>query len=303
MRGKLLDALFDRMAQNPDLFFLTADMGINLVERFGDSYPDRFLNVGIAEQNLIGVSAGLANLGYRPFAYTISNFLVHRCYEQVRNDLVLHGYPVTLIGTSAGYDNAPLGPTHHIIDDWGLLRNLPGIDIYAPCTTGYAAKLVDKLLAEERPAYVRVAKGGMDLPELDDDLALLPAKDGGHSVLIASYGSTVQSCLKLRESNPDLAVLVFNRLRPFDEERVADAMNGHGKVLVVEDHFGQTGLYGALCELAMRRAIRTPIVSLAPTDYDFRVGTTADVFYRRHRMDAASILEIARGEPRPSAAE
>ena len=117
------------MEKDENIFFLTADMGINLVEQIQDKFPTRYANVGIAEQNMIGVAAGLANLGYKPFVYTISNFVIHRCLEQIRNDIILHKYPITLMGTSTGYDNAPLGPTHHIIDDWGCLRALPGIDI------------------------------------------------------------------------------------------------------------------------------------------------------------------------------
>jgi transketolase len=159
MRGQIIDAIFQRMATNPDIFFLTADMGINLVEKFAEKYPNRFLNVGIAEQNLVGVSAGLANLGFRPFAYTISNFAVHRCFEQIRNDIGIHDYPLVLLGTSTGYDNAPLGPTHHIIDDWGAIKSIPKIDIYCPSSVTYAAFLVDYLLLAERPAYVRIPKG------------------------------------------------------------------------------------------------------------------------------------------------
>ena len=160
MRGRKIDTIFAQMKTNPDVFFLTADMGISLVEKFGEEYPDRYTNVGIAEQNLIGVSAGLANLGYRPFAYTISNFVIHRCFEQIRNDIGLHGYPITLLGTSTGYDNAPLGPTHHIIDEWGILKSVPGIDIYCPSSLSYAAKLVERILHAGRPAYVRIPKGG-----------------------------------------------------------------------------------------------------------------------------------------------
>ena len=135
MRAQIIESIFQRMVQDPDVFFLTADMGINLVEKFEEKYPARFLNVGIAEQNLVGVSAGLVNLGYRPFAYTISNFVIHRCFEQIRNEIGIHDYPVTLLGTSTGYDNAPLGPTHHIIDEWGVLKSIPEIDIYRTDTS------------------------------------------------------------------------------------------------------------------------------------------------------------------------
>src|SRR5262249_51456034 len=130
MRRQIIESIFQRMAADNDEFVLTAEMGINLVEKFEEKYPERFANVGISEQNLVGVSAGLVNLGYRPFAYTITNFAVHRCFEQIRNDIGIHEYPIVLLGTSTGYDNAPLGPTHHIIDDWGALKAIPEIDIY-----------------------------------------------------------------------------------------------------------------------------------------------------------------------------
>ena len=158
MRAQIINTLFDRMATNPDIFFLTADMGINLVERFAEKYPDRFLNVGIAEQNLVGVSAGLVNIGFRPFAYTISNFAVHRCFEQIRNEIGIHDYPVILLGTSTGYDNASLGPTHHMLDDWGSIKAIPEIDIYCPSSVAYAGILADHLIDIGRPAYVRIPK-------------------------------------------------------------------------------------------------------------------------------------------------
>ena len=95
MRNLIIDDIFQQMKIDESIFFMTADMGINLVEKFKDNFPDRFANVGIAEQNLIGIASGLANVGYKPFVYSISN-LIHRCLEQVRNDIIFHKYPITL---------------------------------------------------------------------------------------------------------------------------------------------------------------------------------------------------------------
>ena len=97
MRGDFLDKIFQKMETDDTLFFLTADMGINLVEKFEDKFPDRFLNVGIAEQNLIGIAAGLAESGMHPYVYTISNFLVHRCFEQIRNECNLISQQIVLL--------------------------------------------------------------------------------------------------------------------------------------------------------------------------------------------------------------
>ena len=289
MRGQIIDSIFTQMQTNPDIFFLTADMGINLVERIGAEYPDRFANVGIAEQNLVGVSAGLVNLGYRPFAYTISNFAIHRCFEQIRNDIGIHNYPVTLLGTSTGYDNAPLGPTHHIIDDWGTLKSIPDIDIYCPSSVCYAASLVDLILKAGRPAYVRIPKGNHALPNSAEHLVKLHGTTD--EVLLVSYGNPAQSCLGARNLDPRLSVLVINRLRPLDEERLSEALEPHKRIIVVEDHFPQSGLYGSLCEFVARKPVRGRIESRAPSGYTFEVGTSPDYFHSKCGIDVAGILK------------
>lgn len=288
MRGQIIDAIFEEMERNEDIFFLTADMGINLVEKFGEKYPDRYANVGIAEQNLIGVAAGLANLGYRPFAYTISNFVIHRCLEQIRNDIGLHHYPITLLGTSTGYDNSPLGPTHHIIDEWGTLQSLPDIDIYCPSSVTYASSLVRTVLEESRPAYIRIPKGGHQDPSSEEHLVHLSGAENG-TVLI-SYGGPVQSCLKARESSPELGLIVVNRLRPLQDAVLARALRRYRNAIVVEDHFANSGLYGSLCEFVNRHQIPIRLESLAPTTYVFDVGTTPEYFSTKFGLDSEGIL-------------
>ena len=105
MRSDYFKLLTDEMRKDEKIFFLMADTGYNLVEPLFEEFPDRTLNVGIAEQNMIGIAAGLVNMGFKPVCYAISQFLIHRCYEQIRNDLCHHDYPVILVGTSTGLDN------------------------------------------------------------------------------------------------------------------------------------------------------------------------------------------------------
>jgi transketolase len=288
MRVQIIDTLFKRMSDNPDIFFLSADMGINLIEKIEEKFPDRFLNVGIAEQNMVGVSAGLANLGFRPFAYTISNFAVHRCFEQIRNDIGIHDYPVVLLGTSTGYDNAPLGPTHHIIDDWGALKTIPEIDIYCPSSVVYAGFLVDHLLANGRPAYVRIPKGAYKTPDSVDHFVLLSGKR--QDTVLVSYGGPVQDCLTAQERDPSLAVLAVNRLRPLDAGKLSAALMPYRRIVVVEDHFASSGLYGSLCELAASHPLAGRLESLAPRDYALDVGTSNGYFHRKYGLDADGIL-------------
>lgn len=132
MRGEFFKMVQEEMRKNNDLFLLMGDTGYNLLEPIFEEFPERTLNVGVAEQNLIGIAAGLVNTGFKPICYGITNFLVHRCFEQIRNDLCLHNYPVILVGTSTGLDNGALWATHYVVDDIGSLKALPNINIYSP---------------------------------------------------------------------------------------------------------------------------------------------------------------------------
>ena len=289
MRQRIFNNLYERMAERDDIFLLTADMGINLVEPFGTAYPSRFRNVGIAEQNLIGIGAGLCNAGFRPFLYTISNFLIHRCFEQIRNDIVMHGHPAILLGTSTGYDNAPLGPTHHIIDDWGALSALPGIDIYCPSGAAYADAVVDKVLGENRPAYVRIPKGAPEIPGGHKDTVLV--EGASPRVLIVTYGGLVSSCLEIQKQASDVSVLILNRLRPLDERTILDAVRGHENTISVEDHFPDSGLYSALCRLFVGRDVRRPLVGLGPRpEYNLHVGSSPVYYHRTYGFDTTGLL-------------
>jgi transketolase len=289
MRNNIITSLLAEMEKDENIFFLTADMGINLVEQIQDKFPDRFVNVGIAEQNLIGVAAGLANIGYKPFVYTISNFVIHRCYEQIRNDIILHQYPITLLGTSTGYDNAPLGPTHHIIDEWGALRNFPGIDIYCPGNLTFANSIVQKVLAIKKPAYIRIPKGEFLNPDSDENMVLLPGLK--KSVLLVSYGSPAQECIKAMAQNPEISVLVFNKLYPLDKPKLKIILEQFENILVVEDHFASTGLFGMFCEFCNYFSIFRKLISIAPKDYIFEVGSTNNYFHEKIGISSNKILE------------
>jgi len=294
MRSALMDALFDRMAHDQRIFFLVADMGINMCERFEAAYPTRFLNVGIAEQNLIGVAAGLVNTGFRPFVYTISNFLIHRAFEQIRNDILLHNIPVTLLGTSTGYDNAPLGPTHHIVDDWGPLAAAGGeLDVYCPASKGYAGRLVARALEANRPAYVRIPKSAALPDSCIQDMQHFPG-DPGASLLIG-YGSTAGTLMSARQDDPSLGVLILQKLLPIDLSAI---VSGYDRALVVEDHFPASGLFARLCQTAMINGWRTKLVPVGPGAHALTVCRDSQSYFQRFGMDAASLLRKANDDLR-----
>jgi transketolase len=265
MRAIFLDKLFQQMKQDESIFFLTADMGINLVEKFEEEFPERFMNVGIAEQNLIGVAAGLAESGMRPYVYTISNFLVHRCFEQIRNDLVIHELPVVLIGTSTGFDNGPLGPTHHMLDDWGTLAGLSGINLYAPFNEESTNRIFDEVYRRTAPSYVRIAKGnGITTPPP------VSSEDKSDSAVL-TYGSACGYASEFAEkSNRDLIVIDELGLGSF--KALDENCRDYSEIVVIEDHFSHSGMYSYLAQWANSRGELLKIQSISPNGYSLSVG-------------------------------
>jgi transketolase len=274
MRAAVLDKLFQQMETDDRIFFLTADMGINLVEKFEERYPKRFLNVGIAEQNLIGVAAGLAESGMRPYVYTISNFLVHRCLEQIRNDIVIHNLPVVLLGTSTGFDNGPLGPTHHMLEDWGIISSLLGIDIYAPYNNNSAVKVINKTFTDKKPSYIRIAKGEGIQNVKTERLRI------NQSRLVVTYGSAIKKGINLAETE-DIDYLVIDQLGKGSFEQLEKITRNYSEIIVVEDHFAHIGMYSYICQWANRKNWNIKISSICPEAYSLEVGFEFNDFVQK----------------------
>lgn len=138
------------------MVFLTGDLGYKALEPLQEALSDRFINAGVAEQNMIGVAAGLARMGLKPWVYSIAPFVYARPFEQVRNDICLHDLPVTLIGNGGGYAYGVMGATHHALEDYGALSPLRNMHVFAPCFRSDLQSIIPKLAAFEHPAYLRL---------------------------------------------------------------------------------------------------------------------------------------------------
>lgn len=270
MRNRFIELIHKEMSVNQSIVFLTADMGINLVEKIQQDYPDRFHNVGIAEQNLVGIAAGLAESGFKPFAYTISNFISIRALEQIRNDVVLHKLPVTLVGTSTGFDNGPLGPTHHMLDDWGILSGMPYLNIFCPCTPNGLDSLFVECLSSNFPSYVRIPKG----PGTPMDTRRI----GPRNSLVLSYGSAAHFAIDYALSN-NCDYLLIERLKPLETD--VKMISNYQDVVVIEDHFATIGLYSKVCQLVNEIRAKCHITSISPVDYNLVVGNKFADFLSR----------------------
>lgn len=158
MRKQLCDALVAR-AVKPEMVFLTGDLGFMALEPLKETMGGRFINAGVAEQNMISVAAGLARQGFEVWVYSIAPFCYARPFEQIRNDITFHNLPVKLIGNGGGYGYGVMGPTHHAIEDYGVLLTLPDMSIYVPVFDEDMDAVIASASSTEHPAYIRMGRG------------------------------------------------------------------------------------------------------------------------------------------------
>jgi transketolase len=199
MRNALVEQLCLLARDDARIFLLTADLGWSVVEAFAREFPSRFLNVGVAEQNMAGIATGLAMVGYRPFIYSIANFATLRCYEQIRNGPVLHRLPVCVVGIGGGYAYGPAGPTHHAVEDLGALRAMPGMRVVAPADPAQTQTVLSATLCQEDPVYLRVGKGGNStVPGLEGrfqwNAPTIIRRSGDEVLLLATGAMAVEAC-------------------------------------------------------------------------------------------------------------
>ena len=160
MRNLFAESLEKSTKKNKNIFLLTGDLGFSVLDNYQRNFPDNFINVGVAEQNMMGVAAGLAMMGKKVFTYSIANFATSRCHEQIRNDICYHNLDVTIVAVGGGLPYGNLGYTHHGMEDIAITRVLPNMTVYIPADRHELKFCYEKLLKEKTPKYLRLARGG-----------------------------------------------------------------------------------------------------------------------------------------------
>lgn len=263
MRTAFIDTLVEMARDDARIFLLTADLGWSVLEKFAQAYPDRFLNVGVAEQNLAGIATGLAQVGYVPFIYSIANFVTMRCYEQIRNGPVLHGLPVRIVGVGGGYAYGHAGPTHHALEDLAIGRTQPGLTVIAPADPRQtrAALLATADLAG--PIYLRVGKGNNpEIPGLEGRFALNRpeiARPGTDLLYLATGGialEAVKAAGLVRRSGVSAAVAVLAHLGFSASEELRDLLARYPAVITVEEGYTAGGLGSLTAETIAQANLR-----------------------------------------------
>ena len=301
MRDSFIGTLCDRMASDDSIFFLAADLGAPALDRIRNEFPERFINVGIAEQNLINVATGLALEGFNVYTYAIAPFITMRAYEQARVNLAVSSQirpiNVTMIGLGGGVSYVVSGPTHHCLEDLAIMRLLPNMSVFCPSDSFVAAQLVDHTLAISGPKYIRF--DGKALPALYSDAAAVDLHKGfaplvpGTGICLVSTGFMSHRALKVAQERPGVAVIDLFSLKPCEEASLAAALAPYRHVITMEEGFINNGGLDSLVTKVIREhelgCRQHPVGFNVP--YVFELGSR-DHLHAINGMDESALIVL-----------
>jgi transketolase len=298
------DALRDLVLRDPRVVVLTAENRA-AIRQLPDQIGDRFVDVGICEQTMIGMAAGLALRGRIPVVHALATFLTLRAFEFIRDDVGIAGLPVKLVGGVPGFLSEANGPTHQAIDDLAVMRAIPGMQIFCPSDASELLAGLPSVLTSPSPTYIRFNATPSRLHHAPFELGWAEVLAEGSDLGVISAGLLVpyakEACDLLRAEGIESRLLNLRTVAPLDEEAIVETATRCGQLVVVEDHLLVGGIYQQVCEVLVRRGLSVPVVpfglngrwfrpALLPQvlDYEgFSAAKLADRMRQAHRSRLA----------------
>ncbi len=297
MRDAFLDKLTKLAAADKDVVLLTADLGFSVFENFESKFPGQYFNVGVAEQNMTGLAAGLALEGKKVITYSIANFPTLRCLEQIRNDGCYHDLNITIVASGGGFSYGSLGMSHHATEDIAILRALPAMSVVAPGTAWEASEAIEALVKGDGVGYLRLDKTVAD--ENSTPLFSLGRsiryREGVDVTLFATGGilrDAIQAAELLQGLGIDAGVVSMYSIKPIDKDAIITAANETGGIVTIEEHNIDGGLGSAVAEVCMdsgfipKKFLRIGL----DNQYSSIVGSQ-DYLKAHYQMDATAIVK------------
>lgn len=256
MRGAFFRALLELAARDDQVHLVVGDLGFGVTETFARRFPDRFLNAGVAEQNMTGIAAGMALCGKTVFTYSIANFPILRCLEQVRNDVCCHRANVKIVAVGGGLAYGSLGSSHHATEDLAILRSLPEMVVVAPGDPVEAEAATHAMAAYQGPCYLRLGRAGertVHSRKIDFQLGKAIRLRDGSDLTVITTGGMLETALRVSESlfakGLQARLLSMHTVKPLDAAAVLSAARETGAVFTLEEHSVIGGLGGAVAEV------------------------------------------------------
>jgi transketolase len=297
MRDAFIRVLTERAAVDKRIFLVTGDLGFGVLTDFAKRFPAQYLNVGVAEQSMTGIAAGLAAEGRTVLTYSIGNFPTLRCLEQIRNDICYHGADVKIVAVGGGMSYGPLGVTHHATEDIAIMRALPGMTVLVPGDVWEAEHAARRMLAEPGPCYLRLDKSAAATVAAPGETFRIgkwrTLREGRDLTLIAAggiVGEALEAATRLEQSGVSTRVVSAHTVKPVDVETIAKCTRDTGGIVTLEEHNLDGGLGGAVAECCMDNRLAPQVFLRMGLRNEFSsvIGTQE---YQRaaYALDAGSI--------------
>jgi len=300
MRDSFFDSLFRVAKRNKDLILISADTGAICLDNFKKYLKRQYINIGIAEQNMIGIAAGLALSGKKVYVYAIIPFVTMRCYEQIRVDLCCMNLDVTVVGIGAGFDYSTLGPTHHGTEDIALMRVLPGMRIYSPSDSLMAELVAERTADIGGPKYIRLDRTGF--PLVYQNKKEINFKTGfnilkrGKDLYIISTGRMVLTALNVAESlsgdSISVGVIDLFRIKPLERKKLIKEIKKVKNIVTLEEHFVNGGLGEIISRLLCEYGYQGDFKAVGIRDEFCRKYGQREYLLKYNLLDFESITEF-----------
>lgn len=298
MRNAFADEMTQLAKTDSRLVLLSGDIGNKLFDKFKSVDESRFYNCGVAEANMMGVAAGMALSGLRPFVYTITPFTTTRCFEQIRVDACYHHVPVVIVGTGSGLSYAELGPTHHSLEDMAILRTLPGMRVLAPCDATELRLALRAVLNDDSPTYIRIGKKGEpDIhqapPEFKIGKAIVIRPGNDVSLMCAGnmMGETIKASELLAAAGVSAEVVSFHTVKPLDTGYLAHAASKFRLLAAIEEHSIIGGFGSAVAEWKAASGVSTPQLAFGTRDEFMHEVGSQEYARNKYGLTAKNIAE------------
>ena len=299
MRDAFVRALMREAAADPRLTLITGDLGFGVLKPFWETYPDQFVNAGIAEQGMTGLAAGLARTGRTVLTYSIGNFPTLRYIEQIRNDCAYHDANVKIVCVGGGFVYGSLGMSHHATEDMAVLRALPGVTVFTPGDPAEVEAVVPVMLRTPGTCYLRLGRGGEpmlhDAPVTDWTLPRALTLRQGTDVALLSAGGiltqTVSAARLLQEQGVSAEVVSFPCLKPIDREKLMELAGRFRHLVTVEEHSIVGGFGSAVCEVIAETGMPCRVHRIGMEDVYSCIVGTQQYLRSQYRMDDRAICE------------
>lgn len=292
MRTAFSDSLIDLAMRNHKLVLLTGDHGYSLFDNFRKQCPAQYFNCGIAEQNMVGIAAGLAKSGFRPIVYGLAAFIPVRVLEQIKIDVCYENLPVIFIGDGAGVVYSYLGTSHQSTEDIACLRAIPQMIVLSPADRYEMTAVMESAFKKEVPTYIRIGKSDKDnvhaKPFSYEIGELINLSKGGGGIAIIATGSMTSTALELVSEFPDIEIWSAPSIKPIATDVVVDICKRNNLIITLEEHSVYGGLGSCIAEISTTYA-PTRICRLGIDDKFSEYCGSYDYLISQHNLDVKTI--------------